>query len=65
VNNRPFINGNKRIAFAAGHTFLIVNGFDLEVDPLQAYRFITRSIPRGEFRFAVILAWIKERIVET
>jgi death on curing protein len=32
-NNQPFLDGNKRVAFAAAHTFLLVNGFDLDVQP--------------------------------
>ena len=55
ANNHPFLDGNKRIAFAAAHTFLLVNGYDLEVRPLAAYEFMMHSIARGEFRFGPIL----------
>jgi len=64
VNNHPFLDGNKRIAFAAAHTFLLVNGFDLAVDSSSACEFIMRSISSGEFRFAQILKWINGHIVE-
>jgi death on curing protein len=47
ANNRPFLDGNKRIAFAAAHTFLLVNGYDLEVSSLAAYEFMMQSIARG------------------
>ena len=30
--NHPFVDGNKRTAFAAMFTFLAINGVDLEVD---------------------------------
>src|ERR1700737_5253848 len=50
ANNHPFLDGNKRIAFAAAHTFLLVNGHDLEADPLAAYDFMMQSIATGEFR---------------
>lgn len=36
ANNHPFLDGNKRISFAAMHTFLLANGFDLEVQPIAA-----------------------------
>src|SRR3979490_666571 len=62
ANNHPFLDGNKRIAFAAAHTFLLVNGYDLEVDLLGAYDFMMQSIARGEFRFAPILEWINNHI---
>ena len=61
VNNHPFHDGNKRIAFAAAHTFLLVNGYDLEVRPLAAYEFMMHSIAR-EFRFGPILEWINNHI---
>jgi death-on-curing protein len=61
-NNHPFLDGNKRVAFAAAHTFLLINGYDLEVDPLAAYEFMIQSIARGEFRFGLILKWINDHI---
>jgi death-on-curing protein len=62
ANNHPFLDGNKRVAFAATHTFLLVNGYDLEVKPLPAYEFMMRSIASGEFRFGPILEWINSHI---
>lgn len=44
ANNHPFLDGNKRVAFAAAHTSLLVNGYDLEVKPLEAYEFMMQSI---------------------
>ena len=64
MNNHPFIDGNKRVAFAAAHTFLLVNGFDLVVEPAEALEFIIGSLSRAEFRFAQILAWMKGKIIE-
>lgn len=65
ANNHPFFDGNKRAAFAATHTFLLINGYDLEADTLAAYEFMMSSIAKGEFRFAQILSWIKSHIIET
>jgi death on curing protein len=62
ANNHPFLDGNKRVAFAAAHTFLLINGYDLEVDPIAASDFVIRSLARGEFRFAPILKWINDHI---
>jgi death on curing protein len=64
ANNHPFLDGNKRAAFASLHTFLLVNGYDLQVDPFRAYKFISDAITRGEFRFALILQWINAHIVK-
>jgi len=62
ANNHPFLDGNKRVTFAAAHIFLLVNGYDLEVKPLAAYEFMMQSIARGEFRFGPILEWINNHI---
>jgi death-on-curing protein len=62
ANNHPSLDGNKRVAFAAAHTFLLVNGYDLEVDPLGASDFVIQSLAKGEFRFGPILKWINLHI---
>jgi death on curing protein len=60
--NHGFVDGNKRIAFAAADTFLRINGFYLEVMSDDGYQFIYGSMDRHEFRFAKILPWIREHI---
>ncbi len=59
-NNHGFLDGNKRIAFTATDVFLRRNGFHIEVEGLDAYTFIDRSMDRHEFRFAQILDWIRQ-----
>jgi death on curing protein len=65
ANNHAFIDGNKRIAFAAAHTFLMLNGYELRVDPGSAYTFIMDSLATGNFRFAQILQWLSDHTRET
>ena len=60
--NHGFIDGNKRIAFAAADVFLRRNGFYIEVEAPDGYAFIAGSMERGEFRFAQILDWIRQHI---
>src|SRR5271156_190033 len=62
ANNPPFIDGNKRIAFAATDTFLARNGFYLDVGALKTYRFIMGALADSEFRFGRILAWINGNV---
>ena len=62
ANNHAFVDGNKRVAFDAMHTFLLVNGFTVVADPLETYHFITSSIAEGKFRFPVIHDWINAHI---
>ena len=60
ANNHGFVDGNKRIAFTAADVFLRRNGFYIEVEAAAGYDFIAGSIERHEFRFAQILAWIRQ-----
>lgn len=62
TNNHAFIDGNKRIGFAATDTFLHINGYQLEVDSLQGNKFITESLAKNEFRFAAIKPWISANL---
>ena len=51
ANNNAFVDGNKRVAVAVTDTFLRVNGFYLEVEPLPTHDFITQAMANGQFRF--------------
>ena len=61
-NNHGFVDGNKRIAFAAADVFLRVNRFCLEVEGSEGDVFITGSMERHEFRMPQILEWIRQHI---
>jgi death on curing protein len=62
ANNHAFLDGNKRTSFAVADTFLRLNGFYLEVNPLEAYNFITEAISKSEFRFDRIRDWISSHL---
>jgi len=61
ARNHALIDGNKRIAFAAAATLQEINGFLLEVDPLDGYEFIHGSLDRHEFRFPEIVDWTRRQ----
>jgi death on curing protein len=63
VNNHAFVDGNKRVGFAATHTFLLVNGSDLHVSSKAAYEFMIGAMEQGKFRFGLIHEWIAEHLV--
>jgi death-on-curing protein len=63
VNNHAFIDGNKRVGFAAAHAFLLVNGFDLDVASNAALEFMMKAIADGKFRFALLHEWILAHLV--
>jgi death on curing protein len=62
ANNHPFLDGNKRVAFDAAHTFLLVNGFTIFADPAETYVFVIDSMAQGKFRFPFILDWINAHL---
>jgi death on curing protein len=61
-NNHGFLDGNKRIAFAATDVFLRQNGFYIEVGAKAGFAFISGSMERREFRFAQILKWLRGHV---
>lgn len=62
ANNHAFIDGNKRISFAVTDTFLRLNGFQLEVEPLAAHKFMTESLGENQFKFPKIKDWISSNL---
>ena len=49
--NHPFLDGNKRVAFAAADVFLRINGYRIVRPPLQIYAELIRSsCPPAPFR---------------
>jgi death-on-curing protein len=60
ANNHAFLDGNKRISLAVTDTFLRMNGYYLEDEPLAAHRFITEAISAREFRVRQIREWLTQ-----
>ncbi|MCF2147432.1 type II toxin-antitoxin system death-on-curing family toxin [Desmonostoc muscorum LEGE 12446] len=44
--NHPFIDGNKRTAFAVMDTFITVNGYSLNLSQEQAYNLVIQVVQR-------------------
>jgi death on curing protein len=63
VNNHAFLDSNKRVGFAAMHTFLLINGFDLNVTSEDAAEFMLKTLAEGKFRFPLLRDWIAAHIV--
>ena len=40
MNNRPFIDGNKRVAFYSTDVFIRLNGYKMNVEPRAAHAFL-------------------------
>lgn len=58
ANNHAFVDGNKRISFVMTDVLLRLNGYFLDVEPLDAYKLITQAMENNEFRFPMIHDWI-------
>ena len=57
--NHPFIDGNKRVAFATTDTFLRMNGYFVDSDNEEAYRLFMHLFEINSFRFAQLLEWLE------
>lgn len=62
ATNHAFLDGNKRISFAATDTFLRINGYFIEVEAAAAHKFIDGSLARREFRIGQIREWLKNHV---
>ncbi len=59
AQNHPFLDGNKRTAFAAAYTFLAINGLRITADADVAYAFINGLYERNAFEFEHLEAWLR------
>ncbi len=61
--NRPFIDGNKRVAFFATDLFLRLNGWKLKVDADKAHAFLIGLLEEGECDFERLLPWVRSSLI--
>ena len=62
AQTHPFVDGNKRVAFAATYTFLAINGVRLTASPEEAYAFISGLYEAGTFRFDKLAPWLRRNV---
>ncbi|HXJ91643.1 MAG TPA: type II toxin-antitoxin system death-on-curing family toxin [Terriglobia bacterium] len=62
AQNHPFVDGNKRTAFAATYTFLAINGAQLTADAAQTYAFIANLYRANRFDFESLLPWLRRHV---
>jgi death-on-curing protein len=65
AQNHPFIDGNKRTAFAATYTFLAINGALLIADAQEIYVFIAALYEANEFNFDKLVPWLRGHVTQT
>jgi death-on-curing protein len=57
--NHPFVDGNKRIAFAAADVFLRINGWRLQRAPLLIHAEMIQMLESGTFDMAHVEPWLR------
>ncbi len=57
--SHPFVDGNKRIAFAAADVFLRINGWRLQRAPLQLHGEMMQMLESGTFDIAHLDPWLR------
>ncbi len=57
--NHPFVDGNKRIAFAAADVFLRINGWRLLRAPTQIHAEMMQTFESGMFDIAHLDPWLR------
>jgi death-on-curing protein len=58
--NHPFVDGKKRIAFAATDVFLRINGWCLKRQPMVIHTEMQEMLEAGTFDIAHLEPWLRE-----
>jgi death on curing protein len=62
AQSHPFIDGNKRTAFAATYAFLAINGARITADASATYDFISGLYAADDFSFVKLTAWLRANV---
>ncbi len=57
--NHPFVDGNKRTAFAVTDTFLLINGLEITAGPQETWTFLINLYETGTMNFDNIVVWLR------
>ena len=61
--NHPFMDGNKRTAFAATYTFLAINGAQLTTGLDETLKFVSGLYEAGTLDFERLNEWLHTSVV--
>jgi len=64
AQNHPFIDGNKRTAFAATYTFLAINGASLTAGADETYVFVASLYEANQFTFERLVPWLRDHVAQ-
>jgi death-on-curing protein len=58
--NHPFVDGNKRTAFASTYVFLLINGVRIGARDEEAQVFVLGLYGAGQFKYENLRVWLSE-----
>jgi death on curing protein len=62
IQNHPFVDGNKRLGYAAADAFLVLNGFHL-VASVDVAEPLVVGVASGKVSRETLVAWIRTHMV--
>lgn len=60
VQNHPFVDGNKRVAFAVVDVFLRINGYSITADSKAIYKYVIKLFEERMFDMEHLVPWLQE-----
>ena len=60
VQNHPFVDGNKRVAFAVADVFLRINGFAVAASSAAIHHRMINLLEEGSFDMEHLVPWLQE-----
>jgi death on curing protein len=64
AQNRAFIDGNKRTAFAATYTFLAINGARITAGAEETSDFVAGLYAANQFSFDKLVPWLRNHVTQ-
>ena len=62
--NHPFVDGNKRVAFAATDIFLRINGYRINCESMIIYVDMMQMFETGTFNLAHLEPWLRKLVIK-
>lgn len=64
INNHPFIDGIKLVAFFATDVFLRINGYKIKINPKSAYSFLMNLFETNKCDLEQLSPWLRANVVK-
>lgn len=63
--NHPFVDGNKRVAFAATDIFLRINGYRINCESMIIYADMMQMFETSTFDLAHLEPWLRKLVIKS